>query len=115
MSAHQVAAVTTHILDLDSGHPAVGVAVSLWRAGSDEPVTTGATDSDGRIKHWASEFSLSEGQYRLNFAIEPWFEACGRHSFYPQVDICFNVKALDQHYHVPLLLNAHGYSTYRGS
>jgi 5-hydroxyisourate hydrolase len=35
-------------------------------------------------------------------------------NFYPFVEIVFNV-ATTAHYHVPLLLNPFGYSTYRGS
>ena len=34
--------------------------------------------------------------------------------FYPEVVVTFTVAA-DEHYHVPLLLTPHGYSTYRGS
>ena len=34
--------------------------------------------------------------------------------FYPEVVVAFTVAA-DEHYHVPLLLTPHGYSTYRGS
>lgn len=32
-----------------------------------------------------------------------------------QVTIVFEVERPEQHYHVPLLLNPYGYSTYRGS
>ena len=35
-------------------------------------------------------------------------------AFYPEVVIAFTVGD-DEHYHVPLLLNPFGYSTYRGS
>jgi 5-hydroxyisourate hydrolase len=31
------------------------------------------------------------------------------------VTIVFEVERPEQHYHVPLLLNPYGYSTYRGS
>ena len=35
-------------------------------------------------------------------------------AFYPEVVVTFTVGD-DGHYHVPLLLNPFGYSTYRGS
>ena len=35
--------------------------------------------------------------------------------FYPEATIVFVVRDAAAHYHVPLLLSAHGYSTYRGS
>ena len=36
-------------------------------------------------------------------------------SFYPEVSITFVVRAAGEHYHVPLLLNPFGFTTYRGS
>jgi 5-hydroxyisourate hydrolase len=38
-----------------------------------------------------------------------------RDSFYPFVEVVFYVGNVTQHYHVPLLLNPFGYTTYRGS
>jgi 5-hydroxyisourate hydrolase len=34
---------------------------------------------------------------------------------YPYVDVVFEVKPDQPHYHLPLLLTANGYTTYRGS
>ncbi len=34
---------------------------------------------------------------------------------YPYVEIVFTVSDGEQHYHIPLLLTANGYTTYRGS
>jgi 5-hydroxyisourate hydrolase len=39
----------------------------------------------------------------------------GQESFYPQVVIVFLVAQIEEHYHIPLLLNGFGYTTYRGS
>jgi 5-hydroxyisourate hydrolase len=36
-------------------------------------------------------------------------------AFYPEVVVVFTIADADQHYHVPVLLNPFGYSTYRGS
>lgn len=36
-------------------------------------------------------------------------------SFYPFVEITFEVKEPGEHYHVPLLLSPYAFSTYRGS
>jgi 5-hydroxyisourate hydrolase len=36
-------------------------------------------------------------------------------SLYPYVEIVFTVADPAQHYHIPLLLTANGYTTYRGS
>jgi len=36
-------------------------------------------------------------------------------TLYPEVSITFNVAADQSSYHIPLLLNPFGYTTYRGS
>jgi 5-hydroxyisourate hydrolase len=36
-------------------------------------------------------------------------------SLYPYVEIVFTVRDPSQHHHIPLLLTANGYTTYRGS
>ncbi|WP_439510352.1 hydroxyisourate hydrolase [Marinimicrobium koreense] len=109
------APITTHVLNLDTGRPAAGVEVGLYRADDAKPLVTGTTNSDGRIGHWSSAFSVEPGVHRLCFAVGDWFASRGVDSFYPQVDIYFNVDSVEEHYHVPLLLNRFGYSTYRGS
>jgi 5-hydroxyisourate hydrolase len=47
--------------------------------------------------------------------VSDYFKAQNVDSFYPYVKIVFVVNDTDSHYHVPLLLNPFGYSTYRGS
>jgi 5-hydroxyisourate hydrolase len=68
----------------------------------------------------AAEFVLSDSQltpgtYRLVFAIAKYFESLNQQSFYPEVTVTFLIDAAAEHYHVPLLINPFGYSTYRGS
>ena len=41
--------------------------------------------------------------------------ATGTNGFYPLVEVVFEIVDGAAHYHVPLLLNPWGYSTYRGS
>lgn len=109
------AAITTHVLDLDSGKPAVGMQVFLFSTPSVAPMASAITDSDGRILRWDAPITLNFGIYRLRFSAGNWFMQHGRSVFYPEININFNVTDTNDHYHVPLLLNAHGYSTYRGS
>ena len=56
-----------------------------------------------------------KGLYRIDFDTKIYFDSIGTEGFYPQVQIHFEVRDSTQHYHVPLLLNPFGYSTYRGS
>ena len=105
------AAITTHVLDTARGRPAAGVAIVLERADG-ERVGAGVTDADGRLKELGS---VGPGHYRLTFDTGGYFAAGGRDGFYPEVVVSFTVAEGEDHYHVPLLLNPYGYSTYRGS
>lgn len=104
--------ITTHILDTSIGKPAAGVEVTLERAG--QTIGRGVTNDDGRITDLLAS-ALEAGDYRITFATGAYFARQGRACFYPRVEIHFSVAAPNEHYHVPLLLNPFGYSTYRGS
>jgi 5-hydroxyisourate hydrolase len=72
------------------------------------------TDSDGRARDLLSSRPAS-GRYRLTFDTAAYFASLGDKAFYPEVSVTFAVDGDEDHYHVPLLLNPYGYSTYRGS
>jgi 5-hydroxyisourate hydrolase len=108
--------ISTHILDTTRGRPAAGVDVTLEQ--QDEAgfatIGRGATDADGRVKGLLTE-SPAPGTYRITFHVAPYFERVGVEAFYPEVSITFLVARGGEHFHVPLLLNPFGFSTYRGS
>jgi len=56
---------------------------------------------------------ISAGTYKLNFDTKQYYNLQDIHSFYPYIEITFEVNK-EEHYHVPLLLNAFGFTTYRG-
>ena len=108
--------ITTHILDTSRGMPGEGIGVKLM-SHSTEPslISQGISNADGRIEDLLPAGRvLSPGTYTIAFDTQAYFEKLGVESFYPTVEIRFSVTD-DQHYHVPLLLNPFGYSTYRGS
>lgn len=110
--------ITTHVLDTARGRPAAGVPVTLESKseGGWTLVGRGATDADGRLRDLASaDFVLIEGAYRLTFDVGTYFEVAGAEGFYTEVVVSFVVRDAAAHYHVPLLLNPYGYTTYRGS
>jgi 5-hydroxyisourate hydrolase len=109
--------LTSHVLDLALGQPARGLALRLEvREGTDwRPLGAGVTDADGRAGDLLAGARLEMRTYRLTFETGAYFAAAGRASFYPRVEVTFEVTAPDQHHHVPLLLSPFGYSTYRGS
>ena len=69
------------------------------------------TDADGRVKQ-LNEDELESGDYRLEFETRPYFERSGLDAFYPAVSVTFSFEG--GHLHVPLLLSAYGYTTYKG-
>jgi len=110
-----MASLSTHVLDTSAGRPAEGVRVSL-EAPDGTLLATGVTDADGRVGDLAAD--LASGDHRIRFDTGAWFAARGVAAFYPEVVVAFTVTAGQdegEHYHVPLLLNPFGYSTYRGS
>ena len=109
--------VTTHILDTTKGKPAWGVTIILSEKVGNEwiEVSRGITNKDGRINNLLNENELLPfGIYKMNFDTKNYFATMEIETFYPTVDIIFEIKTTD-HYHIPLLLNPFGYSTYRGS
>jgi 5-hydroxyisourate hydrolase len=93
--------MSTHVLDVERGRPATGVAVELYRG--DERVGGGLTDADGRISDLAD--GLEPGVHRIVFAPPS--------PFFRRVELALSLE--DGHYHVPLLVSSYSCTTYRGS
>ncbi len=113
-----MSAITTHVLDISAGKPAAGVTVTLdvHSAEGWKTLAGGTTNADGRLRDLLPEDApVAPGTYRLRFETAVYFRTRGMESFYPHVEITFQVKDGTQHYHVPLLIAPHGYTTYRGS
>jgi 5-hydroxyisourate hydrolase len=110
--------ISTHILDTNLGRPGGDVAVSLarWQADRWLTLSEDKTDADGRCRQLLPEgAALESGLYRVRFETAAYFEAQRLAGLYPYVEIAFKVRDTEQHYHIPLLLTANGYTTYRGS
>jgi 5-hydroxyisourate hydrolase len=110
--------ISTHILDTALGRPAAAVPVTLARMenGAWSLISEAATDDDGRCKHLLPPTqTLQPGTYRIHFQTDAYFERNRLHGLYPYIEIAFTVSDEKQHYHIPLLLTANGFTTYRGS
>ena len=113
--------LTTHVLDTMAGTPAAGLDIELWTVGEDaRRLKTVTTNADGRVDGPLLEGgAFAAGRYELRFRAGAYLRA--RHGvgadplFLDEIPIRFGIADSDQHYHVPLLLSAYGYSTYRGS
>ncbi len=114
--------LTTHVLDTARGVPAAGVKIMLYRVtgNSRAQIAETVTNADGRTDApllKGPEFRA--GGYELVFSAGDYLRASGQVSgetlFLDEVPIRFGISDETSHYHVPLLLSAYGYSTYRGS
>jgi 5-hydroxyisourate hydrolase len=111
--------LSSHILDVSKGMPAAGVPIKLeqYHAAKktwillDEKIT----DASGRIPDFLPNTEKSNfGIYKLTFATSDYFKKDSIESFYPFIEVVFEIKDKN-HYHVPITLSAFGYSTYRGN
>ena len=107
--------ISTHILDTSLGRPAAEIPVSLAHLEAEQwtTIAQAATDRDGRCKDLLS--TNTPGIYRLHFETSLYFDRLGSQSLYPYVEIIFEVTDPAGHFHIPLLLSANSYTTYRGS
>lgn len=109
--------ITTHVLDTSLGKPAAGIRISLQEKQQEywNTIAVGITNEDGRVTDLLKNGkTLNPGIYRMFFETGAYYKALSVQTFYPEVGIVFETFDTT-HYHVPLLLNPFGYSTYRGS
>jgi 5-hydroxyisourate hydrolase-like protein (transthyretin family) len=59
-------------------------------------------------------YKIQSGTYVMIFNTLNYYESHNQKGFYPEVSIQFTVTD-NGHYHIPLLINPFGYTTYRGS
>lgn len=109
--------LTSHVLDTMSGKPAKNITSVLYYGENDAwtEIRRGVTNDDGRIKDmFTADEKLSHGIYKMRFETKDYFDRMQTKTFYPYVEIVFEIDSAE-HYHIPLLLSAYGYTTYRGS
>ncbi|MFZ1527588.1 MAG: 2-oxo-4-hydroxy-4-carboxy-5-ureidoimidazoline decarboxylase [Ferruginibacter sp.] len=108
--------LTTHVLDTSIGKPAKDISIRLKKlsGGHWQTFAQGITNEDGRLPDLLPPGRILAGNYKIVFDTGSYFAAQNLKSFYPEVEIQFSIFDAS-HYHVPLLLNPYGYSTYRGS
>ena len=111
-----MARISTHVLDIAKGFPAAGVAIELYLEGV--LVASAKTNADGRPDApLLSAELIRAGTYELVFRAGEYLKSSGTPEplFFDVIRLQFHVADAAGNYHVPLLLAAHGYSTYRGS
>lgn len=114
--------LTTHVLDTARGVPAPGVRIALYRlsGNSHRKIAEAVTNADGRTDApILPAGKCVPGVYELVFFAGDYLRETGQAGaeplFLDGVPIRFGISDGAAHYHVPLLLSAYGYATYRGS
>jgi 5-hydroxyisourate hydrolase/2-oxo-4-hydroxy-4-carboxy-5-ureidoimidazoline decarboxylase len=113
----KVSQITTHVLDTAVGLPGKNISIKLQAKRNDvwRTIAQGITNNDGRIPDLLpQEKNLKPDTYKMVFDTGSYYANQSLKTFYPEVEIQFTTFD-ESHYHVPLLLNPFGYSTYRGS
>ncbi|WP_293871574.1 2-oxo-4-hydroxy-4-carboxy-5-ureidoimidazoline decarboxylase [Flavobacterium sp.] len=111
----KVSQITTHVLDTSTGIPGKNISIRLqaFRNNTWQTITQGITNVDGRIPDLLpQQRNLKPDAYKMVFDTGSYYS--NTKTFYPKVEIIFSTFD-ETHYHVPLLVNPFGYSTYRGS
>ena len=115
--------LSTHVLDVVGGRPAVGVEIDLDRLGGDGGwvrLKQALTNADGRTDEpLLAGAAFQTGTYLLTFHMAAYFRRTGAPvsdpPFLDAVPIRFTLAEPGGHYHVPLLASPWSYSTFRGS
>ena len=111
--------LTTHILDLHAGRPALGVKIDLLHfipVNGWQIITSSESNLDGRTSEpLLSEHNYRPGQYELQFHIGAYFDKLNiissHAAFLDIVPIRFKLTEASGHYHIPLLTTPCAYST----
>ena len=111
--------LSSHILDISKGMPASDVNITLQKqieCNQWQTLAAKQTDKNGRVSDFLPQDENSNhiGVYKLTFFVEPYFRSQQTDTFYPYIEVVFEIKG-DKHYHVPITLSAYGYGTYRGN
>ncbi|EPR0954129.1 hydroxyisourate hydrolase [Campylobacter coli] len=113
--------LSTHILDINSGQPASNVKVELYNLDQNRQwvkISEKFTKKNDRIADflpYEKTENRSFGVYKLKFYTKDYYISHKVDSFYPFVEVSFELLKDQKHYHIPITLSPFGYSTYRGS
>ncbi|XP_012223549.1 uncharacterized protein PF3D7_1120000-like isoform X2 [Linepithema humile] len=116
-SASKKLRISTYVVDTTKGVPIGGLQVSLYKLldGKWTFLNESNTAADGHCMDLLEKINSTSGRYKLHFDVDKYFILRKIETMFPFVEIVFDVKNPNSHYHMPLLLSPFGYSTYRGT
>ncbi|XP_077254516.1 uncharacterized protein LOC143893234 isoform X1 [Temnothorax americanus] len=109
--------ITTYVVDTIKGIPIGGLQVSLYKLldGKWTFLNESNTNADGHCSDLVEKLNGTIGRYKIHFDVDKYFTLKRIDTMFPFVEIVFDVKNPNSHYHIPLLLSPFGYTTYRGT
>ncbi|KAG7211164.1 hypothetical protein KM043_010488 [Ampulex compressa] len=111
--------ISTHVVDTSKGLPVGGLQVSLYKLmdGRWTFLNESNTSPNGRCTDLVDNMKVNftAGRYKIHFDVDKYFTLRRIETMYPFIEIVFDVKNPNGHYHIPVLLSPFGYTTYRGS
>lgn len=102
--------LSTHILDINSGQPASNVKVELYNLDQNRQwvkISEKFTKKNGRIADflpYEKTENRSFGVYKLKFYTKDYYISHKVDSFYPFVEVSFELLKDQKHYHIPITL-----------
>ena len=105
--------ISTHVLDIANGVGRANVPVTLsMQDGNNSWTEIGSTmtQENGRVESFGEDVTVQQGVYKLTFDMSG-----DEATFFPEIDVVFNVENPQEDYHVPVVVSPYGYSTYRGN
>lgn len=109
--------LSAHVLDTARGRPAAGIRIQVFREAV--LLKEAVTNHDGRTDvPLLADGPLRIGRYELRFQVGDYYAGwpdVADPPWYDEIPIRFGVAEPEGHYHIPLLLGAWTYTTYRGS
>ncbi|XP_029662719.1 uncharacterized protein LOC115235219 isoform X1 [Formica exsecta] len=109
--------ISTYVIDNTKGIPIGGLQVSLYKLmdGKWTFLNESNTNAEGYCVDLVEKVNCTIGRYKIHFDVDKYFTLRRIETMFPFVEIVFDVKNPNGHYHMPLLLSPFSYSTYRGT
>lgn len=109
--------ISTYVTDTMKGNPIGGLQVSLYKLmdGKWTFLNESNTNSEGYCIDLVEKLNCTIGRYKIHFDVDKYFTLRRIETIFPFVEIVFDVKNPNGHYHMPLLLSPFSYTTYRGT
>jgi len=110
--------ITMSVTDSLLGSPATDLPLTLYGFDNNKEwkvLAQRRTNLDGECPGLITQDLFLRGLYRLHFDTDDYFKRQNTTTFYPYVDIVFNIADPRQHQHMTVVIGPHGYSTYKSS